>query len=60
MRQGQGTSVEVRCAADAARQQGQVSRPDRHRGGEAGSPTVKPEVLPLPTVPREGFKPVLG
>lgn len=60
MCQGQRARVEVRCAADAARQQGQVWRPDRHRGGEAGAATGKPEVPPLPTVPREGFRAVLG
>lgn len=43
--------AKVRCAADAARQQGQASRPSRHRGG-GRSPTGKPEVPPRPTVPR--------
>lgn len=46
----------MRCTVDAARQQGQVRRPTRHCGGGAGSPTAKPEVRPLPTVPWESLK----
>lgn len=46
------------CATEAARQQGQASRPTRHRGRGTDSPQYgvgdrKPEVLALPTVPRE-------
>ena len=55
--QGRGTRVKVGCAAEAARQQGQASRPTRHRGGRAALWSrvgdQKPEVLTLPTVPRE-------